>query len=123
MTKRPTWVIGNWKMNGSIETNAQLTTQLKVALVGGAPHVRVGVCPTFVHLAHAHSQLATSGILLGAQDVCERDNGAYTGQVSAPMLRELGCEFVLVGHSERRHGLGGRVRRGVARAARRGSGP
>ena len=65
--------------------------------------VDVVVCPPFVYLAQVGKYLIASDIKLGAQDVCEHDSGAYTGEVSAPMLAELGCQFVIVGHSERRN--------------------
>ncbi|WP_440996919.1 triose-phosphate isomerase [Arhodomonas sp. SL1] len=94
-------VIGNWKMNGSLaEARA-----LAVAVADGveALHgVRVGVMPPMVHIPAVAEALAGTQVSLGAQNVADADAGAYTGEVSAAMLAELGCTYALVGHSERR---------------------
>jgi triosephosphate isomerase len=94
-------VAGNWKMHGSLSANEQLLSSLKnsVARVDG---VDVAVCVPFPYLAQAGQSLRGSGLLWGAQDLSERDMGAYTGEVSGPMIAEFGCRYVLVGHSERR---------------------
>jgi len=93
-------VAGNWKMLGSRTENAALLD----ALVGGlnADTVTCVVCPPFVYLHDVWRALRDSPIALGAQDVCAEAQGAYTGEVSAAMLKDVGCEYVLVGHSERR---------------------
>ena len=94
-------VAGNWKLNGS---KASIETLLK-GLVAGAAHLnRVGiaVCAPYVYLPMTQDLLANSSIAVGAQDVSEQDSGAFTGEVSAPMLKEFGCTCVIVGHSERR---------------------
>lgn len=93
-------VVGNWKMNGSLSANAQLLH----GLVESAPvdGVDMAVCPPFVYLGQAASALGACGISLGAQNLAAYAGGAYTGEVSASMLRDLGCEWVVVGHSERR---------------------
>lgn len=88
-------VAGNWKMNGSLASNRALLDAIAPA-VG----VDVLVCVPFPYLAQAQER--SPGIALGAQDVSEFANGAYTGEVSASMLRDFGCTFVIVGHSERR---------------------
>lgn len=93
-------VAGNWKMHGSIAQNAQLVQPLVAAAQALA--CDVAVCPPYPYLAQVAGHLAGSGVLLGAQDVSEHAAGAYTGEVSAGMLADLGCCFVLVGHSERR---------------------
>lgn len=95
-------VAGNWKLNGSRSMVETLITGIK----GGMDQVtqsEVAVCPPFVYLSLVQDQLADSAIALGAQDVCDEDSGAFTGEVSAPMLREIGCRYVIVGHSERRN--------------------
>jgi len=69
------------------------------------PHVQLVVCPSFVHLAPVKTIL-NAAIHLGAQNCHEAEKGAFTGEISAPMLKDLGCQYVVVGHSERRHGLG-----------------
>lgn len=93
-------IAGNWKMNGSLAANEQL---LKAVLAGvGQPACRVAVAVPSVYLAQCQSLLAGSVVELGAQDVSQHEAGAYTGEVSAAMLRELGVRYAIVGHSERR---------------------
>lgn len=95
-------VIGNWKMHGSFSANAALLAGLAdgAASVTGCDMV---VCPPFPYLAQAHAALSgKASISLGAQDLSAAQQGAYTGDVSATMLADLGCQWVLVGHSERR---------------------
>lgn len=100
MTRKPL-VVGNWKMHGSLAGNAELLLGLCEILPTGS--VESAVCPPFVYLSSVGAALAGSAIELGAQDVCEQlEAGAYTGEVSASMLREVGCRYVIVGHSERR---------------------
>ena len=94
-------VVGNWKLNGSIASVQSLSSDIASALVDGTP-VEVVVCPVFVHLHEVLSCIASSPVKLGAQDTCDEDSGAFTGEVSAPMLAECGCEYVIIGHSERR---------------------
>lgn len=93
-------VIGNWKMHGSLKANEALLQALSTAPV--SEKVVVAVCPPFPYLAQCQQLLADSGVAWGAQDVSEHDAGAYTGDVAAGMLAELGCRYVIVGHSERR---------------------
>ena len=99
MSKPARWVIGNWKMNGTLASNADL-----LAAVRGKPAslVKVAVCVPFPYLNQAQRALGGGDVQFGAQDVCEHSAGAYTGQVSGAMLREFGTTVVLVGHSERR---------------------
>ncbi len=94
-------VVGNWKMHGSLDANARLLDALKAGLqaVRGAT---VAVCTPFPYLAQVSAALAGSSIAWGAQNVSEHDAGAYTGEVSGAMLREFGCRYAIVGHSERR---------------------
>ncbi len=94
-------VAGNWKMHGSHAEAAQLVGEL-MSRGAGAVAAEVVLCPPFVYLAEVHRQLAGSGIGLGAQDLCAEESGAHTGEVSAGMLADVGCRYVIVGHSERR---------------------
>lgn len=95
-------VMGNWKMNGGLEANAKLLADLHAGAGILADYCTVAVCTPFPYLAQARSQLENSVISWGAQDVSAHASGAYTGEVSAAMLNDFGCKWVLVGHSERR---------------------
>jgi len=92
-------VVGNWKMNGSRVSNAQLLAGLREA---GPWNADVAVCPPFPYLTEAALALTGSNIALGGQDCSAHEQGAYTGEVSPGMLADLGCRYVIVGHSERR---------------------
>lgn len=95
---RKNLVAGNWKMNGGLAENAALLTGLRAKLAG----IEALVCVPFPYLAQAQQILAGSSIVWGAQNLSEQQQGAYTGEVSASMLRDFGCTHVIVGHSERR---------------------
>ena len=88
-------------MNGSRESIEILVDGIKAG-IGEVGHTEVAVCPPFVYLPQVSSALTGSGIALGSQNVCGQDHGAYTGEVSGTMLREMGCTYAIVGHSERR---------------------
>lgn len=92
-------VAGNWKMHGSRELAKELLGAI-TPLAGGS--IDIAVFPPAVYLAELAWTHAKSGVAIGAQDVSAHAQGAYTGEVSAAMLREVGCSMVLVGHSERR---------------------
>ena len=95
-------VAGNWKMNGSSASNAALLEGL-VRGVAECPAIDVLVCPPSVYLEAAHRHLAASPIALGAQNLSDQSKpGAFTGEIDAAMLNDVGCSHVLVGHSERR---------------------
>ena len=94
-------VAGNWKMHGSQAEAARLVGELITRGVGAGTAEAV-VCPPFVYLAELRHQLDGSRMVLGAQDVCAEEPGAYTGEVAAAMLADVGCRYVIVGHSERR---------------------
>jgi triosephosphate isomerase len=94
-------VAGNWKMHGSRAENAQLIEEL-LAHCAPQPAASCVLCPPFVYLAETGRMLRGSAFSLGGQDVCADTQGAFTGEVSAGMLRDVGCEYVIVGHSERR---------------------
>ena len=99
---RKTLIAGNWKMNKGIAETADLINALKAQLAAENPHRIIVVCPPFTSLVTASNLLKGSPIKLGAQDMSEHDEGAYTGEVSWKMLKSAGCEYVIVGHSERR---------------------
>ena len=93
-------IAGNWKMNGALAANQAL---LQAVIAGlPSPHCAVAVCVPAPYLAQARQLLAGGAIDLGAQDVSSHDAGAFTGEVSAAMLREFGVRYAIVGHSERR---------------------
>ncbi len=93
-------VVGNWKMNGSPATVKALLDDLLSAIPVRGPEV--AVCPTYVHVAQAVQSCAGSVIEVGAQDCSPMQSGAYTGDVAAGMLADMGCRWVILGHSERR---------------------
>lgn len=92
-------VVGNWKMHGSRAANAQLLAGLKEA---GPWNADVVVCVPTVYIAETALALTGSAITYGAQDCSSHEQGAYTGEVSSAMLADVGCRYVIVGHSERR---------------------
>jgi triosephosphate isomerase len=92
-------VAGNWKMHGSREMAASLVGDLVASL---PTNVDIAVLPPFPYLGELIESYGDSDLAFGAQDVSERVRGAYTGEVSAEMLVDVGCRYVLVGHSERR---------------------
>ena len=94
-------VAGNWKMNGSSAANAELVA----GIVAGVPEgggFSLLVCPPFPYLASVVAQAEGSAVKVGAQNVSEHEKGAFTGEVAPGMLSDLGCDYVIVGHSERR---------------------
>lgn len=91
-------IAGNWKMHGSLAANAALLQAVR----SGAASAEMAVCVPFPYLAQAQSELQGSAIRWGAQDVSAQEQGAFTGEVSAAMLKDFGCAYVIVGHSERR---------------------
>jgi triosephosphate isomerase (TIM) len=101
VTRRSRLVAGNWKMNGSRASNGALLEALLAGL-GRKTGVEAAVCPPFPYLQQVSELLAGTPVAWGAQNVSEHVQGAYTGEVSAAMLKEFGCRYVIVGHSERR---------------------
>lgn len=101
-SKRRPLVIANWKLNGTSAFVGELLEGITNQWIG-VHQAEVVICPAFVHLEQAGSgHLAHSNIALGAQDCSQFKEGAYTGDVSAEMLHDLSCQYVIVGHSERR---------------------
>lgn len=104
---RTPFVAGNWKMN----TDSQSAVELAKAVAAGSVDIAgkavdVAVIPPFVYLQSVGQAVAGSGVALGSQDVYIEAEGAFTGEISTSMLKDVGCEYVLCGHSERRHVIG-----------------
>ena len=98
-------IAGNWKMNKTATEAVDLIEEVK-SLVGNQSSVQVCVCPSFTSLAKASELVEESQLLLGAQDMNAEPSGAFTGEISAEMLRDLYVNFVILGHSERRQFFG-----------------
>ena len=94
-------IAGNWKMNKLVGDAAELASAVKLAC-GTQTEVEVVLCPTFTALKAVSDAIAGSSIRLGAQNMHWEKDGAFTGEISAGMLRDLSCQFVILGHSERR---------------------
>jgi triosephosphate isomerase len=93
-------VAGNWKMNGSLDSIRELLKNITRSI--DIVDIDVAVFPPFVYLAETQNLLTDSVVKWGAQTVCESPPGAVTGEVAATMLKDFGCTYVLIGHSERR---------------------
>ncbi|MBK8765629.1 MAG: triose-phosphate isomerase [Burkholderiaceae bacterium] len=107
MKTRKPFVVGNWKMNGDLIANEHLFTALRASIDRSLlSQVEVAIAPPYPYLGQASAWLGDTEMAWGAQDVASFENGAFTGEVSASMLRDLGCRWVIVGHSERRTLLG-----------------
>src|SRR2546427_7052479 len=105
MADRKQLVAGNWKMNGRRGDGIELARG--VAERARGPHrCELLVCPPFTLLAAVGNVLSGSGVALGGQDCHSAASGAFTGCISAEMLQDAECSHVILGHSERRHGLG-----------------
>ncbi len=98
---RKYFIAGNWKMNNTTAEAVALIDGIKAG-AGSQTAVEVAVCPTFTALDAASKALAGSTIKLGAQNMYTKASGAYTGEISANMLKEFDCAYVILGHSERR---------------------
>jgi triosephosphate isomerase len=102
---RPKFIAGNWKMY-TTATTAQALAAAVVQGLGGERRVTVAVCPPFPYLGAVAAVLKGSPVALGAQNLYPEKEGAFTGEVSPAMLVDAGCQYVIVGHSERRHKMG-----------------
>lgn len=98
-------IAGNWKLNNTEREAVELVTTLRTNLAD-VDTVDIIVCPVFTVLGVVHDVLLESNIALGAQNVYWEDSGAFTGEVSAPLLKEIGVQYVIIGHSERRQYFG-----------------
>ena len=94
-------VAGNWKMNGTHETIQMLVDGIKAGL-GEVAKAEIAVCPPYVYIPMVVDMLAGTHVAVGGQDVSDQESGAYTGEVSGAMLRDVGASYAIVGHSERR---------------------
>ncbi len=95
-------VAGNWKMNKNLQEGVALATELNDILKAEKPNCDVVVCTPFIHLATVSNVIDHSVIGLGAENCADKVSGAYTGEVSAEMVKSTGAEYVILGHSERR---------------------
>ncbi len=95
-------VAGNWKMNKSLQEGLALATELKGALAGSTLRCDVVIGTPFIHLASVASEVEGSVIGVAAQNCADKESGAYTGEVSASMVKSTGANYVILGHSERR---------------------
>jgi triosephosphate isomerase len=104
--KKP-FVAGNWKMNTDSRSSVELSERIASESLEIAGHdITVAVCPPFVYLQAVAKALSASSIAVGAQDMYYESKGAFTGEISASMLKDIGCTYCLCGHSERRHVIG-----------------
>ena len=94
-------VAGNWKMNGSLDSIKSLVEGIKAG-IDSVTTAEMAVCPPYVYIPQVAALLEGSAIALGAQNVSDQEAGAYTGEVAPAMLTDIGCKYVIVGHSERR---------------------
>lgn len=95
-------VAGNWKMNKTLQEGVALAKDLNVALTADKPACDVVICTPFIHLASVNNEIDKSIIGLGAENCADKVSGAYTGEVSAAMVKSTGADYVILGHSERR---------------------
>ena len=98
-------IAGNWKLNKTIAEAVELVSEIK-SQADGVTNVDIVVCPVFTALSEVNKIVAGSNVGLGAQDLYWEDSGAFTGEVSVPLLKDAGCQYVIIGHSERRQYFG-----------------
>jgi triosephosphate isomerase len=101
MMMRQSLVIGNWKMNGTLASSESLVRGI-IAGLDSNNNAEIAVCVPYVYMAKMSEIVADTTLSLGAQNVADKASGAYTGEISATMLKEFLCQYALVGHSERR---------------------
>jgi len=98
-------IAGNWKMNKTVQESIDVAVGLKRKFYTFA-EADIVICPPFTALSKVSDEILDSSIMLGAQDIYWEEKGAFTGEISPGMLKDAGCRYVIVGHSERRHVLG-----------------
>ncbi len=102
---RKLFVAGNWKMNTSLAEARALAAGL-AEKIGSVDSVDIAICPPFVYIPAVVEAVSGSNIAVGGQNLFYESNGAYTGETSTDMLKDVGCKYVILGHSERRHVIG-----------------
>jgi len=103
---RKPFIAGNWKMNTDVHSGIKLAEGVVSGCKDVVGKVDVAVCPPFVYLQQVGKALQSSHIALGSQDIYFEQKGAFTGEISAAMLKDVGCTYAICGHSERRHVIG-----------------
>jgi len=98
---RRTLIAGNWKMNGSLESVSELMKGIKAG-IGDVSNADMAVCPPAVYLMKVQGLIDGAAIGLGSQNICDQASGAFTGELAPSMLKEAGCQYAIIGHSERR---------------------
>lgn len=98
---RRTLIAGNWKMNGSLQSIAELMDGIKAG-VSDVSNADFAVCPPAVYLMSVKDLIEDAPIGLGSQNICDQESGAFTGELAPSMLKEAGCQYAIIGHSERR---------------------
>jgi len=98
---RQPMVAGNWKMNGSSDSVKELMAGIKEGM-GSVNNAEVVVCPPAVYIPRVSGAVDGTSIKVGSQNICDQDSGAFTGEISGAMLKDVGCEYAIIGHSERR---------------------
>ena len=99
-------VAGNWKMNETLQEGVALAKEINNSLKAEKPNCDVVICTPFIHLASVAEVLDAEGVALGAENCADKAKGAYTGEVSAAMVKSTGAQYVILGHSERRQYYG-----------------
>ena len=99
-------VAGNWKMNETLQEGIALAKEINEALTADKPNCDVVICTPFIHLASVAPILNQDVVALGAENCADKEKGAYTGEVSAAMVKSTGAQYVILGHSERRQYYG-----------------
>ncbi len=94
-------LIANWKLNGSIEFNDKWVEEF-FKNFSSSNSIQIGIAPASIYIDHLRKAIGDCSIDIGAQNICDEESGAKTGEISAPMIKDLGCKFTLIGHSERR---------------------